>query len=143
MRRYPDGRKYEPSALDKILFAGAKMPFLICSFYLITSVPFTIFSLIKTVHFSNVTDEKLYAKLQLTRAILQMMLYCNFTFNFWMYFASGSLFKEEWNQIVTSIQRKFTGTFSAFRDRFLVNGDTTSRAVYSMPQPQPVMVSVV
>jgi len=93
------------SALDAKRAAAAKMLMFLCSFFLVTTTPYIIFPVIKTVFFSA-TDNGTYARLQLAHAVAYIMLSANFSFNFWLYFVSGSLFKSEWKMMMTSLIKR-------------------------------------
>ena len=136
LRLYPDGQSEAQIVLDRQLTSEAKMSLFVCLFILVTYIPFITFTVIKRDNFTEVTDEKLYARIQLTQAILQMMLYCNFTFNFWSYFVIGKFFREECDQTFTSLRRRF----ATFRNRLWNDGDTSSQAESSGSQPPVVLV---
>ena len=48
----------------------------------------------------------------LVYTILRHMMYCNFSFNFVLYFVSGTLFKTEWNNIIVEVKEKLSTFFS-------------------------------
>ncbi|KAH3747053.1 hypothetical protein DPMN_181474 [Dreissena polymorpha] len=74
--------------------SSTRMLFILSSFFMVTTMPFTLFRVYKEVYPAIGARE--YARQRLTETITALLLYCNFTFNFFMYFVSGTLFKQEW-----------------------------------------------
>lgn len=71
---------------------------LVSTFFVVTTLPFTLGNVFLSRQTSN--DPAHEAMRQLTYTILRHLLYCNFTFNFVIYFMSGSLFKQEFKSFI-------------------------------------------
>lgn len=85
--------------------SATKMLLLVSGMFVLTTLPFTIGHVILSIRKTqNANDE---IKNEFIYTILRHVLYCNFTFNFVLYFISGSLFKQEWSSIMRNIQRVF------------------------------------
>ena len=84
---------------------ATKMLFVLCGFFLFTTTPYSIFF---TLYFfiQKDLDDHEFAGLKLGYSIIMILLWSNFTFNFFLYFVSGSLFKKEWGILVTELQTK-------------------------------------
>jgi hypothetical protein len=82
----------------------AKMLFLVSGIFLVTTLPYTIYLVVKNE--LRDLDERSIARHQLLTSALSMLLYSNFTFNFFLYFVSGTLFKLEWQTIIKEIIEK-------------------------------------
>ena len=95
-----------PSTLSKRTVSATKIPLFLCSFFLITTIPYTSFGVIKSKYFKDVTDVETNAHLQLAHAVTYVLLYGNYTFNFLLYFVTGTLFKTEWNEIVNTMKNR-------------------------------------
>lgn len=84
--------------------SSSKMIFLICGFFIFTTFPYTSFSVLKWK--IEPADAKAEARLLLIDTCLHLLVDCNFTFNFLLYFVSGSLFKEELKLLLTKLYSK-------------------------------------
>ena len=92
--------------------AANKMLFAISIFCLLTTIPRCSFLLVLTVAIKQPTPQS-FATLQLCYAVTLIMYFCNYTFNFYLYCLSGSIFKEEWNTVVGEVKQKVTSIFRA------------------------------
>ncbi|KAH3808658.1 hypothetical protein DPMN_137015 [Dreissena polymorpha] len=89
-----------------------RMLLLISIFLILTTFPFTIYRCL----WFEIDDSSLkaHAKRHLYDSILEVILYCNFTFNFFFYFVSGSLFEEDWHRMVDEMRSRLA-CFCSFR----------------------------
>jgi hypothetical protein len=86
-----------------------RMLFVLSSFFLITTLPFCIYLVIRSdLKDLSHTD---IVKYQLVNALVRMLLYSNFTFNFFLYFVSGTLFKQEWQRMVAPAKARLERIF--------------------------------
>ena len=105
-RKRPEG--HTPTAMERRMESAAKLLLVVCCFYLICTIPYTSFAVITNLFFTDLQDAKMYARLHLMYAVTTTLLLCNNTFNFWLYFVSGTLFKREWQLIVASVKNRST-----------------------------------
>jgi hypothetical protein len=100
-RVHPDGNTINYNRRK----SSAKLLCILGIFYVITTTPFCIYFVARwrTVQLSAES----FAKWQLATAIVNMLLNCNFSFNFFFYFMSGTLFKKEWNRLVGKVCARF------------------------------------
>ena len=103
-------RQIHPKSIGKELGAARektalKILFAICFLYVIFTSPFCIYAVVK-IYSPRKLSGRTEATEQLVNAILYMLVFSNLTFNFVLYFANGTLFREEWNKIVTSVKNK-------------------------------------
>lgn len=85
--------------------SATKMLFLVSGTFIASVTPFTMGNVALALTKSSTPEEE--ARKQLIYTILRQLLYCNFTFNFVLYFVSGTLFKQEWKEIVKEVRGKF------------------------------------
>ncbi|XP_052799143.1 probable C-C chemokine receptor type 3 [Mya arenaria] len=88
---------------NKTVKPMSKMLFIISTVFVISTIPFTIFQIL-WLQLDNSTPHAL-ARRDLLDTFFENLLYANFTFNFFLYFVSGSLFKQEWNAFVKSVSQ--------------------------------------
>ncbi|XP_045178085.2 substance-K receptor-like [Mercenaria mercenaria] len=81
--------------------------FVISGVFLVTTLPYSVYMVVQSG--LEKLDDHSFAKHQLINAVVIMMVYSNFTFNFFLYFVSGTLFKQEWKQLVMELSHKFSG----------------------------------
>lgn len=132
-------RKINTLTYDALQFApsrvksATKMLFLVSTMLFISTVPFTTGNVILTQQNArNAQDE---AQKQFIYSILRCILYCNFTFNFVLYFVSGTLFKQEWKALVADIQLRLNRLFP--RRNRVIQPQTTTSAGSSYPARNP------
>lgn len=106
----PASRDQQQTAPNKIKSA-TKMLFLISTMFLLTTFPFTVGNVILSLQKPNTQEQQ--ARQQLVYSILRNILYCNFTFNFVLYFLSGTLFKQEWKALLKDVRQKLTTVFTS------------------------------
>ncbi|XP_052286785.1 uncharacterized protein LOC127882270 [Dreissena polymorpha] len=77
---------------------ATRLLFCISTFWILSYIPFAVYQVIR----SKIEDvsPKVASILQLSRAVTHSVLYLNFAMNFFFYFVSGTLFKNEWTKIV-------------------------------------------
>lgn len=78
--------------------------------FMITTTPYCVFVIILTYLNVDMSSAQ-FAYVQLANAIVVILVLCNFTFNFYLYFISGSIFKQEWMCMVKEIKRKYMCLF--------------------------------
>lgn len=78
--------------------SSAKMLFVLSVFYVITTTPWCVYNSLR----GKITDysEESFSKWQLATVVVSIFVWSNFTFNFFLYFVSGTLFKNEWKRLV-------------------------------------------
>ncbi|KAH3791897.1 uncharacterized protein LOC127839294 [Dreissena polymorpha] len=77
---------------------ATRLLFCICVSLILTSIPCAVYEVIRG-HLEDVSP-KVASSLQLSRAVTHSLLYMNFALNFFFYFVSGTLFKNEWKKMV-------------------------------------------
>lgn len=82
--------------------SSAKMLFILCLVFLITTMPYCIYFVVRG-QIEEMSDKSV-ARWQLITVSVNILGWCNFTFNFFFYFVSGTLFKQEWQKIRRRIQ---------------------------------------
>ena len=85
---------------------AVKMLFAISCFFIFSTSPYCLYAVIQNAFWDQKMTAKDKAVDQLINAIVHMLLFSNFTFNFVMYFARGTLFRQEWNKIVASVESR-------------------------------------
>lgn len=91
---------------SKRVKSATKMVFLVSSVLILTTSPFTFGNAILSLSAPSSVQET--ARRHLVYTVLRHLMYCNFTFNFVLYFVSGTLFKQEWNTIVHNFRIKIS-----------------------------------
>jgi hypothetical protein len=79
--------------------------FILSIVYVLTTVPYGIFVMI--LKQNELVDEHTFSKYQLVNIIDRCVMWCNFSFNFLLYFMTGSLFQAEFKKMKTSIINYF------------------------------------
>ncbi|XP_045210699.2 uncharacterized protein LOC123562115 [Mercenaria mercenaria] len=84
---------------------STKIFFVLCGVFILTTVPFgTYFILLRyNVH----VNEHTFAQYQLINILMRSLVWCNFSFNFLLYFMTGSLFRNEFQKMLRGACRKF------------------------------------
>lgn len=113
--------------------SATKMLFLVSTMLFISTLPFTTGNVILTQQKARNAQEE--AQKQFIYSILRCILYCNFTFNFVLYFVSGTLFKQEWKALVADIQVRLKRLFP--RRNRVIQPQTTTTAGSSYPSRNP------
>ena len=72
----------------------------------------------------------------LVYTILRHMMYFNFSFNFVLYFVSGTLFKTEWNNIIVEVKEKLSEFFSRAQHQELPFVQTISSKLSNIPETE-------
>ena len=83
-----------------------KMLFVISLFYILSTTPFCIYFVVK-IYSPKAYTAKDIAVDQLVQVVLYICMFSNQTFNFFLYFAKGSLFREECTKMFTSLKNGF------------------------------------
>ena len=104
MRRINPVAHNQQQAVPKKIKSATKRLFLICAMFMVTTLPFTIGHVVLSQIKPNTLEEN--ARKHLNYVVLRTLLYCNFTFNFVLYFVSGSLFKQEWKAMMYELRMK-------------------------------------
>lgn len=82
--------------------SSAKMLFILSIIFLITTMPYCIYFVVRG-QIEQMSDRSV-ARWQLITVSVNILGWCNFTFNFFFYFVSGTLFKQEWQKLRMKIQ---------------------------------------
>ena len=82
----------------KKIKTATKTLFFVSAMFIITSLPFTLGNVVMSLQRSRTPLEA--ARKQLIYTSLRHLMYCNFTFNFVLYFVSGTQFKREWHSLI-------------------------------------------
>ena len=86
-----------------------KLLFLLCGFFITTTAPYTITNvLIVRVKPARTEIENVN---EMIFTICFNILFCNFSFNFFFYFVSGTLFKQEWRKLLEECSRVIRNMF--------------------------------
>ncbi|XP_052813958.1 C-C chemokine receptor type 1-like [Mya arenaria] len=94
-----------PSVIGNRKKSTTKMLLVVSGFFMITTLPFTIFAVLKpNIAVQSPRDK---ARINLYETICVLLLYCNFTFNFFLYFVSGTMFKQEWTRLTKKLYDNF------------------------------------
>jgi hypothetical protein len=88
----------------------SRMLFTLTIFFVVTSFPFTCYSVAKS-QISDLNGRDV-SRWQLLTIIVLILGWCNATFNFFLYFVSGTLFKREWERLVQSGKLKCCRLFN-------------------------------
>ena len=91
------------SAREKM---ALKLLFAIGFLHVIFKSPFAIYLVVKSNSTRKMSSRGMAVD-QLIIAILHILLFSNYTFNFALYLARGSLFREECKEIITSLKKRF------------------------------------
>ncbi|KAH3798276.1 uncharacterized protein LOC127837285 [Dreissena polymorpha] len=78
---------------------ATRLLFCICTCWILTFIPFAVLQVIRR-NIDIDVPPKTACILELTRAVTHSLLYFNFALNFFFYFVSGTLFKNEWKKMV-------------------------------------------
>ena len=85
--------------------SSTKMLFVITGFFMVTTLPFTMIEVFHS--YDGNTDPRYKARIEALKSVLALLLYSNFTFNFFLYFVSGTMFKQEWKKLLISCNNWF------------------------------------
>ena len=91
IRRIKPSSQVSQEIFPKKVKSATKMLFLVSAVLIITTLPFTLGNVIMAL--TTPTSPKQTIQRHLVYTILRHMMYCNFSFNFVLYFVSGTLFK--------------------------------------------------
>ena len=80
---------------------NTKIFFILSGVYIFTTVPYGVFIIKVKQH--QLVDEHTFSKYQLVNGIVRCILWSNFSFNFLLYFMTGSLFKSEFKKMIVNI----------------------------------------
>ena len=109
--------------------SATKMLFTLSVFFIFTTAPYCVFLLFYTETVAKLTPQS-NATIQLCYAVTSILLFCNYTFNFYLYFISGSIFKQEWNTIVWDFKKKISNSYQTCRlNRQINNSNITNITV--------------
>jgi hypothetical protein len=83
--------------------------FTLSIFFVATTFPYGVYFVL----LGNVGDisERAIAKWQLFTVVVLICGWSNFTFNFFLYFVSGTLFKQEWNRLLRTTKNRLHNLF--------------------------------
>lgn len=101
---HPTGQLTQYRSYRK-LKSSSKMVCLISAFFILTTLPYTINRAVRSTR-SPVNDKE-QAKRFLLDTCMSLLLYCNFTFNFLLYFVSGTIFYQEFQTLLLEIRQRF------------------------------------
>lgn len=79
--------------------SSARMLFILSFFFMLSTMPYCIYFVVRS-QVKYISDRNV-AKWQLLTVIVNILGWCNFTFNFFFYFVNGTLFKQEWKRLVS------------------------------------------
>lgn len=102
-QRTMTNRSSRPNAATRLLFT-------LSAFFLVTTTPYCVYYVIKN-QLNDVSDRNI-ARLQVIQAIVHTLLFCNYCFNFFFYFVSGTVFKQEWTRVSRTFKEKIRRAFS-------------------------------
>lgn len=105
MRRVNTGANTEQNAGPAKVKSATKLLLLVSTMFMSTTLPFTFGNVILASRKPSTVQQA--ALKHLIYSVLRNLLYCNFTFNFVLYFASGTLFKQEWEALVEDMRVAF------------------------------------
>jgi hypothetical protein len=84
--------------------SSTKLLLTISIFFLLTTLPYCIYAIVKgRVH---QLDEDGVDTWRALTFFFNILLWSNFSFNFFLYFVSGSLFKQEWKILIEKIKSR-------------------------------------
>ena len=90
--------------------SATKTLFVLTVFFFVTVSPFCIFSV--QLNYMDITPGSLqFSIVELVHAIVTNLLLCNFTFNFFLYSFSGSVFRQEWKNMINSYKLNCLNVF--------------------------------
>jgi hypothetical protein len=87
----------------------SRMLFTMTIFFMVTSFPYTCFVVLKSQ--IGELKERDISRWQLLTIVVLILGWCNNALNFFLYFVSGTLFKQEWKRLVKSGKSKFCRMF--------------------------------
>ena len=102
------GRMTQSTIKSKVNY---KLFFILCGVYIMSTVPYAVY--LTAFPFSKEVDNHTVAKYQLGAVVIRCLIWSNFSFNFFLYFLTGSLFRRE-------IKRRFDAArkyLTSVRDR--------------------------
>jgi hypothetical protein len=84
--------------------ASTKLLLILSVFYLVTTTPWCLYIVLRSKLTEFGEEGGLsFAKWQLFTVIVNLLLWSNFSFNFFFYFMSGTLFKREWKRLMEKV----------------------------------------
>ena len=86
-----------------------RMLFTLTIFFIITTTPYCVFVVFKSQ--LHVLSDREVAVWQLIYVSVLVFGWCNYAFNFFLYFVSGTLFKREWTRLILIGKAKFRQLF--------------------------------
>ena len=104
----PSGQAQKANSYKKTK-SSTKLIFLISIFFIFTTLPYTINRAVS--HLRPSTDTKGEAKRYLFDSVMLLLLYCNFTFNFVLYFVSGTIFYQELQAFISECRHRMIRIF--------------------------------
>lgn len=81
-----------------------KLLFALTAMFLCTTLPFSIYLI--NLDYTQEVDGHNLSKYQLITVCAYCSVWCNYSFNFLLYFMNGRLFKKEWQKIVASTSKR-------------------------------------
>lgn len=109
MRRVNPASQDQQHSAPKKIKSATKMLFLVSAVFVLTTLPFTIGNVILSLKRPTTTNAA--AEIHLIYTVLRIILYCNYTFNFVLYFVSGTLFKQEWKAMIYDVRMRIVRLF--------------------------------
>ena len=102
--KFDDVNTSEPRDSTQNNSSVTRLLFVICAFFVITTVPFAVFYVFKP-HVQEVSYKGV-ARIQLIQSVIHSLMFSNFSLNFFLYFVSGTLFKQEWTRLKAEVRNK-------------------------------------
>ena len=134
LRRIKPSSQVSQEMFPRKVKSATKMLFLVSAVLIITTLPFTLGNVIMAL--TTPTSPKQTIQRHLVYTILRHMMYCNFSFNFVLYFVSGTLFKTEWNNIIVEVKEKLSEFFSRAQHQELPFVQTISSKLSNIPETE-------
>jgi len=110
-----------------------KMLFLVSGMFIVTSLPFAVGNVIMSNQKSESLTDK--ARQLLVYSILRNVMYCNFTFNFVLYFVCGRIFKHEWTYLMEDLKGILLNMFHRIATRVEI---ATTHTLSTNPSNKPI-----
>ena len=87
-----------------------KLLFALTTMFLCTTMPFSIY--IINLDYTMEVNGHTLSKYQLLTVCIYCSVWCNYSFNFILYFMNGTLFKNEWKVIIQAITKSVASAFN-------------------------------
>lgn len=84
--------------------SSTRLLFTISVFFLLTTVPYCIYAIV-IGQLQELDDDGIASWRALT-FFIHILAWSNFSFNFFLYFVSGTLFKQEWKILIENVKRR-------------------------------------